>query len=172
MPSIVEQVDGTDLVVSADAKSDAEAGLVLRFHDPGNYVVALYSPLFKCIFIHDRQDANWGGMLGKVDVPEIGPEIRLTAAVVGEYGALVVTDGKQTWRTPPVKLSNTTSGKTGLWFYQIGEQQEFGKFEVSPTAFGAGDGGAAEGHDEPTGDYLAPDLPSPQDWVLVLAREE
>ena len=105
------------------------------------------------------------GMLGKVDTPEIGPEIRLSAAVVDEYATLVVSDGKQTWRTPPVKVTNTTSGKTGLWFYQIGERQAFGKFEVSPMAVDS-DGGAS------TGQYLAPDLPSPQDWVLVLERKK
>ncbi len=163
--SIAQQVEGADLIVSAGAKSDAEAGLILRFHDPDNYLVALYSPHFKCIFLHDRQDGAWGAMLGKVDVPEIGPDIHLAAAACGEYAALVVTDGDQTWRTPPVKINNTTAGKAGLWLYQIGEQQQFDNFEVSA----APDAGAGE---EPFGDYLAPDLPSPQDWVLVLERNK
>jgi hypothetical protein len=83
---------------------------------------------------------------------------------------LVVSDGKQTWRTPTVKVSNSTSGKSGLWFYQIGEQQEFRKFAVSATPLAAGAGEATQDLGGPTGDYLAPDLPSPQDWVLVLER--
>jgi len=161
--SIVETVDCKDLMVGcAGARSDAEAGLVLRFQDPDNYIVALYSPHFQSIFIHDRRDGDWGAMLGNVKTPGIGPEIRLSAATVGEYAALLVSDGKKTWRTPPVKVSNTASGRTGLWLFQIGEQQAFGKFEVSPM--GVDPGSAA------TGQYLAPDLPSPQDWVLVLER--
>ncbi len=164
--SIVKTVDAKNVMVScASARSNAEAGLVLRFQDPDNYIVALYSPHFKSIFIHDRRDGNWGAMLGKVDAPEVGAEIRLSAAAVDEYAALVVSDGKQTWRTPPVKVTNTASGKTGLWFYQIGEQQAFGKFEVSPVAIDSGQAAS-------TGEYLAPDLPSPQDWVLVLERKE
>jgi hypothetical protein len=165
MLSIVETMDTKDVMVScASARSSAEAGLVLRFQDPDNYIVALYSPHFKSIFIHDCREGSWGAMLGTVMVPGIGPEIQLSAAVVGEHAAMMVSDGKQTWRTPPVKVGNTTSGKTGLWFYQIGEQQAFGKFEVSPMALDAGESA--------TGQYIAPDLPSPQDWVLVLERGE
>jgi hypothetical protein len=164
--SIAETVHAKDVMVScARTRGDAEAGLVLRFQDPDNYIVALYSPHFKSIFIHDRHDGNWGAILGKVDTPDIGPEIMLTAAVAGEHAAFVVSDGKRNWRTPPVKVSNASSGKTGLWFYQIGEQQAFGKFEVSPMAVDSGQGPS-------TGEYLAPDLPSPQDWVLVLERDE
>ena len=164
--SVVETVVAKDVMVScAGARSDAEAGLLLRFQDPDNYIVALYSPHFECIFIHDRRDGHWGGMLGRVDTPGIGPDIQLSAAVVGEHATLRITDGKQTWRTPPVKVGNTGLGKTGLWFFHIGERQEFGKFEVSPMAVDSGENTS-------TGLYLAPDLPSPQDWVLVLERSK
>jgi len=161
--SILKPVDDTDLIVSTSARSDAEAGLVLRFHDPDNYIVALYSPHFKAIYIHDRQKGDWGAILGKVDVPDIGPDIQLTAAVHGEYIALQVSDGKKSWRTPAVKVANITAGKTGLWFYQIGNRQAFGKYQVSPASFDGNGSGS-------TGTYLAPDLPSPQDWILVLEK--
>ena len=39
-----------------DANSDAETGIILRFHDASNYLVALYSPLLKTIFLHDRKN--------------------------------------------------------------------------------------------------------------------
>lgn len=161
--SIVETVTASDVMVScASARSNAEAGLVLRFQDPDNYIVAFYSPHFKGIFIHDRRNGEWGAMLGHVKTPDIGPVIQLVAAAVDEHAALLVSDGKKNWRTPPVKVTNTASGKTGLWLFQVGEQQAFGKFEVSPMSVGA-DGPS-------TGQYLAPDLPSPQDWVLVMER--
>jgi hypothetical protein len=168
MLTIAEKAGGRDLMVSADAKSDAEAGIVLRFRDPDNYLVAFYSPHFKGIAIHDRRDGAWGEALGVVKTPGIGPDIRLTAAASGDYAALLVTDGKKTWRTPAVKVRNTTAGKTGLWFYQIGEQQAFDNFAVSETTFTpkqAKDSGKA-----PSADYTMPDLPSPQDWVLVLEK--
>ncbi len=168
MLTINEKLSGKDMMVSARAKSDAEAGLVLRFHDPDNYLVAFYSPQFKGIAIHDRRNGEWGEALGKVETPGIGPNIQLTAAVSGDYAALVISDGKKTWRTPAVKISNSTPGKTGLWFYQIGKEQAFENFEVSETTF------QPKRSEEPGKpelvDVRLPDLPSPQDWVVVLEK--
>ncbi len=169
MLAIAEKAGRKDLMVSADARSNAEAGIVLRFHDADNYLVAFYSPHFKGIAIHDRRAGAWGEALGKVETPGIGPDIRLTAAVSGEYVALVATDGKKTWRTPAVRVRNTTRGKAGLWFYQIGEQQAFDNFEVSESTFKPKQ--AKETGKAPSADYAMPDLPSPQDWVLVLEKE-
>ena len=113
-------------------------------------------------------------MLGKVEVPEIGSRIQLVAAACGEFAALVLTDGQRTYATPVVKVGNTTAGKTGLWLFQIGERQEFGRFAVSATPFDPPKGPVTA---KPPGvirtaEYHAPDLPSPQDWVLVLEREK
>ena len=172
MVTVAEKVSEADLMASVDAKRDAEAGIILRFHDAHNYLVALYSPLLKAIFLHDRKKGQWGEMLGKVEVPELGSKIHLVAAVRGEYAALVLTDGQRTYATPVVKVGNTTAGKTGLWLFQIGERQEFGRFAVSATPFDPPKGPVEA---KPPGvirtaEYHAPDLPSPQDWVLVLER--
>jgi hypothetical protein len=135
MVTILEKITDTDLMVSVDANSDAEAGIILRFHSADHYLVALYSPSLKSIFLHDRKNGQWGDSLGKVEVPEIGPKIHLTAAACSNNAALVLTDGKKTYFTPVVQVGNTTPGKTGLWLYQIGDRQEFENFEVSRTAF-------------------------------------
>ena len=172
MVTIAQKVNGTDLMVSADARSDAEAGLILRFHDADNYLVALYSPSLKSIFLHDRKNGSWGNALGKVAVPGIGKDIRLTAAVSGEYAALVLTDGKKSYYTPTVKISNTTAGKTGLWLYQIGDRQTFDNFEVSATRFVPAARKGQTTSEAPSGEYKVPRLPSPQDWVLVLERKK
>ena len=172
MLTILEKVNETNPMASVEARSDAEAGIILRFHSPDSYLVALYTPSLKAIYIHDRKNGEWGDPLGRVDVPEIGPKIRLTAAACGDYAALVLTDGTKTYYTPTVKVSNVTSGKAGLWLYQIGDRQEFGNFELSLAHFGPVPRG-------PTGqaqtllwsdEFKAPALPSPQDWVLVLER--
>ena len=170
MLAIADKTDGKDRMASADAKSNAEAGIVLRFQDADNYVVAFYSPHFKGIAIHDRCGGAWGEPLGMVETPGIGRDIRLTAAASGEYAALVVTDGKKTWRTPAVKIRNTEAGKAGLWLFQIGEKQAFDNFEVSATTFTPRKAGAPKTQKAPTVDYAAPNLPSPQDWVLVLEK--
>jgi hypothetical protein len=172
MVTILETINETNLMASAEARSDAEAGIILRFHDFDHYLVALYTPSLKAIYIHDRKNGQWGDPLGQVGVPEIGPKIRLTAAACGEYAALVLTDGKKTYYTPTVKVGNVANGKAGVWLYQIGDRQEYGNFELSRAQFGTVLR-ESKGQAHPllwSDEYKAPGLPSPQDWVLVLER--
>ena len=94
----------SDVMVSADAKSDAEVGIALRFHDSGNSVVAVYSPALKGIWIHERQNGEYGARLGFMDVPEISADYRLVAEAHGRAASLTITDGKHIYRTTPVVL--------------------------------------------------------------------
>ncbi len=170
--TVLEKVNATNLMASVDANSDAEAGVILRYHDPDNYLVALYTPLLKQIYVHDRRNGQWGDPLGKVDVPEIGPKIHLVAAACRDSAALVLTDGKKTYYTPAVRVTNVTSGKAGLWLFQVGDRQEFGNFELSRAEFGPAtrEPVAAAPSLIWSDEYKAPRLPSPQDWILVVER--
>lgn len=171
MATILETVSETNLMVSVEARSDAEAGVILRFHNSEDYLVALYTPLLKAIYLHDRQNGRWGEPLGQVAVPEIGPKIRLTAAACGDYAAMVLTDGTRTYATPSVRVSNVTRGKAGLWLFQIGERQEYDRFSLSQTPFAPSQLDAAgKVHRVRFDEFKAPNVPSPQDWVLVLER--
>ena len=170
--TILEKVNETNLMASVEANSDAEAGIILRYHDPANYLVALYSPVFKAIYLHDRKNGAYGEPLGQVAVPEVGPKMRLAAAACGAYAAMVLTDGKKTYYTPFVEVSNTTCGKTGLWLYQIGDRQLYGNFELSRAQFGPVKAGQSKPSPELADAYQPPQLPSPQDWVLVLERDK
>ena len=171
MVTILEKISETNLMASVEARSDAEAGVILRFHDFDHYLVALYTPLLKAIYIHDRKNGAWGEPLGQVMVPEIGPKIRLTAAACGDYAAMVITDGTKTYSTPSVKVSNVSSGKAGVWLYQVGERQEYDNFELSPTPFAPSKLDAIDQvHRVVSDEFKAPNVPSPQDWVLVLER--
>jgi hypothetical protein len=173
MVAILEKFNETNLMVSVDARSDAEAGIILRFHDFDHYLVALYTPMLKAIYIHDRKNGAWGEPLGEIAVPEIGPKIHLTAAACGEYAAVVLTDGKKTYATPSVKVTNVTRGKAGLWLFQIGERQEFDNVELSQTPFVPTKLEAAgKVHRVASDEFRAPNVPSPQDWVLVLQRTQ
>ena len=170
--TVLEKNSAANLMASVAARSDAEAGIILRFVSPDNYLVALYTPSLKAIYIHDRKNGEWGGQLGRVEVPEIGPKIRLTAAACGDYAAMLLTDGTKTYYTSTVKVSNVASGSVGLWLYQVGDRQEFSDFKLSRAQFvpvpseTRKQGHALQWSDE----YKAPGLPSPQDWVLVLER--
>jgi hypothetical protein len=170
--TVLEKVSDADLMASADAGSDAEAGIILRFHDADNYLVALYSPSLHAIFLHDRKDGQWGDQLGAMPVPKIGPKIHLTAAACGDYAAMILTDGKNSYCTPIIKVANLKPGKAGLWFYQIGDAQEFGNFALSQSHFAPPEHRFKERADHwiSSDEFRAPALPSPQDWVLVLER--
>ncbi len=122
MVTILETIRDTNLMASVDARSDAEAGIILRFHDFDHYLVALYTPKLKSIYLHDRKNGDWGRPLGQVAVPEIRPKIRLTATACGDYAALVMTEGTRTYSTPSVKVNNFSSGNARLWLFQVGER--------------------------------------------------
>ena len=173
----IDGVDEADAMVSVDANADAEAGVMLRYHDADNYLVALYSPSLKSIFLHDRRDGHYGEPLGAVAVPEIGPRFTLTAAATGDRAALTITDGTRAYWTPVVTVRNHDRGRVGLWFFQIGNRQEFGDFRVSRTAIEPPAAGPGEAGTLPPGvasvpaaAHRAAPLPCPQDWVLVLER--
>jgi hypothetical protein len=171
MVTILQKISETNLMVSVDARSDAEAGVILRFHDFDHYLVALYTPRLKAIYIHDRRNGTWGEPLGQIAVPEIGPRIRLTAAACGDFAAMMMTDGTKTYFTPRVKVSNVSQGETGLWLYQVGDRQEYDNFELSQTPFAHSKLKATDKvQREVSDDFKAPNVPSPQDWVLVLEK--
>lgn len=164
--TILENVEVKNVVVSCDkVRNDAEAGIILRFKDADNYIVALYRPIpgwKKQVFFLERKNGEYSSPLGMIEVADIDEEFKMTAAVSSEYATLIVSDGTREWRVPPVKISNVKEGKTGLYLHQFGEKQEFGRFEVS--------GMNSDVTQEGTGLYLAPDIPSPQDWVLVMEK--
>ncbi len=162
--AVLKQIDQADATASVEARSDAEAGIVLRYHDPDNYVVALYSPMLHAIYFHDRRDGQWGDQLGRVEVRNAGPHITLTATVSGGYGIMELRDGDRRFVTQTASLTNRSKGAAGLWMYQVGDQQEFSNFRLSDAT------GKLTRPVILSDVFRAPDLPSPQDWVLVIQK--
>ncbi|MEO2047896.1 MAG: DUF4038 domain-containing protein [Pirellulales bacterium] len=70
------------------------------------------------------------------------------------------------WKGVVVKNVEANVDYTAFYFDPAtGRRFDQGKVKVSPMAPGAG-------QSAPIGQYLAPDLPSPQDWVLVLEKNK
>ena len=86
--AVRKEVNEVETLVSVEARSDSEAGILLRFHDSDNSLVAVYSPTLKGIWIHDRQKGVYGSRLGFMEVPEIGPSIHLVAEAQGSSASL------------------------------------------------------------------------------------
>ncbi len=168
-----------DVMVSVEAGSHAETGIVIRFQDLENYVVGLSNPTLKAIYFLERRNGSVMPFftyriphLGIVDVPETGVSFTLTAAACGDYVAMRLDDGGRSVHTPPVKIQNLHSGQLGVWRSDIGEPQHYRKFKVSKSPFDTPPEDVKEKgvHLIRSGEDTAPSIPSPQDWVLVLAR--
>ncbi len=156
-------------ILRVKAKSDAEAGIVLKYRDNDNYVVALYSPLLHALYIHERINAQWGSQLGRVDLPELNSPITLIAGCHGKTAFAALTVGKASYSTPSVALKQSWSGPCGIWMYQIGDQQTFKQIEIGncPTL------PAPKANPETviySDTYVTPGVPSPQDWLLIMER--
>lgn len=185
--TVRKDVSEADTLVRVEARSDSDAGILLRFHDPDNSLVAVYSPTAKGIWIHDREKGKYGPRLGFMDVPVIGPNVHLVAEAHGSSASLTITDGEHTYRTSPVVVSNTGSGSVGVWSEPL---------SCEGGIAGGGCHAMQDSHSQQTGqsfgdfasfridsvapdanpnlvilnDWRAPNLPLSQDWVLVLER--
>jgi len=99
-----------DIVAAVDGPSDADAGLVLRFHDADNYVAAVYSSKEKNIYLLDLKKDAAGTRLRITPVTSICPDFRLSAEVRGGWAAVTITDGQNTYNTGIVRVSNMAAG--------------------------------------------------------------
>lgn len=181
-----KDVNEADVLVTAKAGSDAEAGVLLRYRDPDNTILAVYSPTAKGIWFHDVQNGDFGPRLGFMEVPEIGPNVELVAETHGSSASLTITDGQHTFRTSPVVFSNNRAGSVGLWSQPMvceggisgggchllqdnagDTKQSFSDFHASSITGIPVD---ANLNLVVLNDWRAPNLPISQDWVLVLER--
>lgn len=193
--TITDNVQEKDLVASVEGPSNAGSGLILRYHDADNYIAAVYSPSAQAVYLLDREKGADGSPLGSMPVAAIGPNFVLSAEVRGQWAAVSITDGTNTYTSQIVPVGNITAGGAGLWHQSGGAAQSLTHFQLrkSPTL-------VTDAHlekklydargiyrGELTGkgwddfgkekilllDAYQPDpLPMPQDWVLVLENSK
>ena len=193
--SAIHQLSEQDLVASVAGLSNASAGLILRYHDAGNYLTAVYSPTAKAVYLLDREKGVNGDPLGSVPVGAMGPNFVLSAEVRGPWAAVSITDGTNTYTSKIVAVSNTTAGGAGLWRESASPAQTFTHFELRKSPMLVTDDhlekklydargicrGAltGKGWDDFGKEkvllldaYQPGPLPMPQDWILVLANDK
>jgi hypothetical protein len=129
MLTVLKDFGLADAVVSVDALSTAQAGLVLRCQDAENYVAVLYSPEDKSLYLIDRREGSDGQRLGKASVPQLGARITLSAEVRGDKAAASLTDGERTYATPIVDLGGAATGSPGL-LNSSGATQHYSHFQL------------------------------------------
>jgi len=170
---ILEEDLGQYVSVSVDAKSDADAGIIVNYTDKNNYVVGLYSPSQKKMFFHEVIDGDYGEPLGPGDgpvsrgprvLPKLNKDITLTVTLQNNVATLEIKSGTSTYTTS-TEIKTHKSGKVGLWHYQVGDRQKYDNFKVVDIP------------NRKAGIRYLMDstlnierVPSPQDWVLVLEK--
>jgi hypothetical protein len=185
--AVRNDVSEADVLVKVHASSNAEAGILLRVHDPDNYILAVYSPSSKGIWIHEVKNGRLGPRLGFMEVSGLGSSIELTAETHGSFASLTIVGDERSFRTSPVVVSNSRAGNVGLWSERLACE---GGIAGGGCTFARG----AEGEDDKqtfsdfhalaisdipsdanpnlvvAHTWRAPNLPVSQDWVLVLER--
>ena len=189
--AIFTPVQEQDVVAAVDGHSDSDAELVLRFHDAANYVAAVYSHAAKAVYLLDRVKGVDGSPIGSMPAATLGPDIRLSAEVRGEWAVVSITDGRSTFTSRIVTVTNTTAGGAGIRHEDDATAQSYANFELrrSPIVvtdkqlekklYDARGGYRGELKGRGWDDfgkkkailldaYLPDPLPMPQDWVLIL----
>lgn len=198
MLTVVNGVNESDLVVSVDIQSSANAGLVLRYRDVNNYISAVYSTDDRTIYLVECKDGVVGQPLGRTKVSFGAAVFHLTAEVRGSMGIVSLAAGDRTTTTPIVAVAHADTGGIGLMCNCSSATQHFENFEidhspVTPAAVthlerrlydaagryrgelsGPGVEGFVSWDDYGNDKHLLLDayrpevVPTPGDWILVL----
>ena len=128
--AVADGVREKDVTVSVNARSDAEAGIMLRFKDDKNFLLANYAPQNNGMYFHEVVDGNYGQFLARKELEGFGPNIRLTAGVEGVKATLSVSDGNKSLTTSYSIQRLQDAGGVGL-FHNLGARQTFANFHVA-----------------------------------------
>ncbi len=173
---ILNEDIGEYLSVSVDARSDEDAGIIVNYQDKDNYLVGLYSSLENKMYFYEVIDGHRGEPLGagrgpltrgpRVLPKGIGKDITLTVTQQNGVATLEVKSDKGT-HASNIEIGKPQSGKLGLWQSHWRAQQRYDNFTVKNIP------------NRKAGVRYLPDstvyferVPSPQDWVLVMEREQ
>ncbi|MBI4584411.1 MAG: hypothetical protein HY717_10355 [Planctomycetes bacterium] len=81
---ILDNLQARDVRATMEMKPDQQGGILVRYQDPNNYVLAF----------HERVDGNWGGTCAPVPVgPITATRVRLTVELIGNQLSVILEDG-------------------------------------------------------------------------------
>ena len=134
-PSDVQLRDGT---VSVTGDSAIQFGVVLRYQDVDNYLLAFYSPTQQTIGWHERCDGQFGTWIASRTVPSLTTRrVRLTATAEGDAVHVMLTDDQNHAYVCAAHIQQLhNAGGVGVYFdtaAKAGEQQ-LDDFQAITTA--------------------------------------
>jgi len=127
-------IEVKDVRVSVEAQNKGRSGILLRYKDPYNYLVALYAAPDHSIMFYEvaGEDKLWGPHWGKPlaakKVQSFGTNIKLEAKVQTSSATLTISGGGQSASTTYTLQHVNDSGAVGLVQRTGDEPQLFGNF--------------------------------------------
>lgn len=116
----VKGIADRNITVRVDARSVADAGIILRYTSPGDYILAYYcNPKFTLseehtIAVYEMVKGAYR-LLKKMQIEEMGPDISLSAEVNESEVNLVITNGVGNFDVGGLLESNLSAGSFGLY---------------------------------------------------------
>jgi hypothetical protein len=127
----------SNAVIRVDARSDADAALVLRYRDADNYLLALYSASKQVLQLVVRRDGKDGDPVAVTNASGLHGIVTLTAEVRGDAAIISINDGTLTATSPIVNLPHgksapdaTNTGLVGVALLGEGSTQKYANFEL------------------------------------------
>ncbi|MBI2844079.1 MAG: discoidin domain-containing protein [Armatimonadetes bacterium] len=124
---VVQDISAKDVRVTVDALSNAEAGIIVRYMDSGNFFLAIYAN--GGIYFHEVVGGNYGPFLNFVSATGLGADIHLEAAVSGQNASFTISDGIKTFTTTRTIQNVNDPGTVGM-FHNYSPSQLFDNFRV------------------------------------------
>ncbi|MCX7429276.1 MAG: GH116 family glycosyl hydrolase [Planctomycetia bacterium] len=114
---VVEGIKQADVRVSVTADATAQMGILLRYQDPKNFILAFYTPGAKILGFHEMLGGNLGPWIQPVSTAHLaGKTIRITAEAQGNRVAVTSTDEQGHIACSRARIANLVgAGSVGLY---------------------------------------------------------
>jgi len=107
-----------DVRVDVDAGAGVQMGIVLRYQDNNNYVLAFFAPTQgqgPVLGFHERLNGNFGPWLNPVPAPGLSGTVHMTVQAAGPNATVSIADGSHSYSTSCSLTTLLGPGLVGLY---------------------------------------------------------
>ena len=135
--AIVKDLSVRNGSVSVDLDAAAYGGILVKYKDQDNYVLAFYSPAQKMLAFHEKIKGNFGNWTASASTTQItGSKAALTAEIKDDLITATISDDQSHTATASFRVDSLTGpGKVGLYYDTAASPtpQHFDNFRVSKS---------------------------------------
>lgn len=132
---VIDGVKERDVRVHVDAEASVQMGLLVRYRDKDNFVLAFYQPRDKILGFHEVTDGNFGPQINNVSTDHlVGKTVRMVVEICGKEATATLTDeGSHSASSRFAVGRLTAAGGVGLYHDRsVGNApQHFGNLRIA-----------------------------------------